>query len=336
MRSRFVGACAVTWFVVGLAVTWFVVALRPQEVWSNFEFHLRAGSSAKCPEPLLACITSVLGEKQAARCGIDIPIFVVSLPGSPKRAALSEAMRRVCPNVVLHFVDALDMIAVARRFSHINANKPHDSELAVTLSHLLAARAALEELRSLPRPYDNCRKMALVVEDDVDLAAMPLWEPASIRAWCAQAKLPNEWEVVQMGLNTQRHNHRHLPEVLRSTPSLFSPRTHDHFGAYALLYSEHGLGNLLQRVTCSNGEELCIDGLPQISDILIFEILKSAWISNPPYFLHPVYLTRDHGQNWRMLAEVRENAVDVMMSRWCPEEFKHKRKQPCLAGHLML
>lgn len=302
--------------------------------WSDFEFRLRVGSQKQCPEPLLAC-TSVLEETRAAHCGIDVPIFVVSLPGSPKRVALAEMMRTVCPNASLHFVDALDMDSVTERFRHITPQNPDSFELALTLSHLLAARTAFNEIQSLPRS-SACPRMALVVEDDVDFIAMPIWEPSSIQAWCEQANLPNKWEIVQMGLNTHRHNQRHFPEFLMSTSSLFSPRTRDHFGTYALLYSEHGLHNLLQSLTCSNGQDFCIGDLQQPADILIFKVLQSAWISNPPYFLHPVHLTHHHGQNWRMLAELRENAMDVMMSRWCPEQFKLKKQRPCLAGPLVL
>ena len=121
----------------------------------------------------------------------------------------------------MHFVDAIngsDATAL-RRWSSITSDDKHctkasgatpayccvalpcrrrgDVELAVTLSHLVAARTALHIAAA------SGDDAILVVEDDVDLSPAALWR-TTLRRWL-QRTLPVGWSFVQLGWTGYRH-----------------------------------------------------------------------------------------------------------------------------------
>jgi len=75
----------------------------------------------------------------------------------------------------------------------------------------------------------------------------------------------------------------------------------------------------MKNVTC-NGDEFCFGDMDQISVVMIFDVLKAAWVASPPFFLHPTFYSTAH-QDWWVLADVRKKAMDVMLYRWCPKQY---------------
>ena len=173
-----------------------------------------------------AAVTSAAAAPPRARaetvCPFDIPIVAITLPRSSiRRARLIASLQELgCEREGIHFVDAIDGsdAGALQRWSSISAGgrtckkaagavpayccvslpcrRRGDVELAVTLSHLRAARAALH----LAAATSN--DAVLVVEDDVDLSPAALWN-TTLRRWLA--RVPVDWSFVQLGWTGYRH-----------------------------------------------------------------------------------------------------------------------------------
>ena len=170
----------------------------------------------------------------------DVPFFFISL--SSER---TELLTRSFANVTNHLEhvqavrgneSARDFALSTQQYTHLlKRNTP--SELGCALSHLLAIRRAEE------RTAATGAQMAVVMEDDVSSAIVPLWTRSLSDL---VSSLPDNWAVVQLQLIAQRREWLDLRAAWRSSPApaVLQDRRR-HFGTGAYLIHRRGMRQLL-------------------------------------------------------------------------------------------
>jgi len=307
---------------------------------------------------------------KASACKLDVPVFVLGL--SNGKASRREDLKRAAAECGQ---DVFDVEAVDGRINDLSTdlttvdpsqwnsapamrNSPlrsstqiSKSEFATTVSHLIAARTALEHLKASGEEH------ALIVEEDADFSAMPLW-PQSLKQWIQNSNMQPDWHCVALGstsyedvevgatrLSSVWHGLARLA-VLHSSAAVprvqmkqLAPDSRSMlWGAFAILYSRAGLEHLVSSLTATATPPrfaLSSMGTESVADALIYETLnKGSWVAVPPLILHDD--RRDAGlddekkglgANWgatgqRAATENRQSeafALEMMRLAWCNE-----------------
>jgi hypothetical protein len=184
------------------------------------------------------------------------------------------------------------------------------AEIALTLSHLRAAREALVTIRASGASH------ALVLEEDADISAIGHWPYRSVRGWIAAAGLPEDALATMVGatapLQPSDFDKLDTPLVSYTWGGLaeeaiqagrqvaaWHPGT-GVWGTFGILYSRAGLELLMDKFGGGVASALAAPRAPMrfarssskftkeyVADSLIYHTLESSmWVAVPPFVLH--------------------------------------------------
>jgi hypothetical protein len=190
-----------------------------------------SSSPAHCPRPAARLTLRSLTVRGRSPKGVDVE-------GAEAVDRLARLMRE--PAVPAFKQDAGTLLSgAAITMDRSKWHPPSAVELATTLSHFRALRAASAELRRARGSE------VLILEDDADLSLVPCWSRFLDTLRSYASRLSGSWEFVQLG-SVDRIAFRVAADSPAERPLFVRRRAH-HWGAAATLWHDRGLSRLLER-----------------------------------------------------------------------------------------